>query len=80
MDKPAEINKLELAEAGLSEKFCRQSAQMGYHTLDDIFQEELEVLFKKTDFSYLWLEELTKFLTERKMLHLLQPLPGNNQR
>lgn len=80
MDRLMEIDKQGLETVGFSPEFCRQCYLMGYYTLHDIFEDRPEVVRQKEGFTYVWLAELTAFLSERKMLHLLQPPPGNTGR
>lgn len=58
--------------------FCRQSGRMGLATLEDILVLEPEELLLRPGFSMAWLGELTVFLQERGLLHLLQTIPGRS--
>jgi hypothetical protein len=69
----APITRLEF-----SEEFCRQGKIMGLDTLADILSCTPGELVNKKGFSYSWLEELTAFLNERGLLHLLQSIPGRS--
>jgi hypothetical protein len=64
---------------GLSEKFCNCAKIMGFSTLKSIIDCPTNELINKKGFSYGWLEELTSFLIENKLLALLQPIPGKNR-
>lgn len=67
-----------LTELAFSKKFLEASAQMTLSNLGDIVSVDPAQLRAETGFSYLWLEELTRFLAENNLIGLLQPLPGNN--
>lgn len=67
-----------LGKPDFSDAFLARSAAMGFRTLGDILAVSPQVLVARKDFSYLWLEELTSVLKQRKLLHLLQAIPGNN--
>jgi DNA-directed RNA polymerase alpha subunit len=65
-------------ELGFSSAFKDSCKKMGYKTLGEILQDTPEVLLKKEGFNYNWLGELSKFLSEHQLIHLLQPLPGKS--
>ena len=65
-------------ELGFSKKFCKQCHDSGFDTLETILVCPPVDLLKKKDFSYEWLAELTAFLSERGLLHLLQTIPGKS--
>lgn len=60
----------------LSENFYLRSKLMGFENLGEIMDTPVSVMVKKEDFNFTWLGELAKFLSERGLLNLLQPLPG----
>jgi hypothetical protein len=49
------------------------SATMGFNTLQDILNTAPVDLLVNEDFNYVWFGELVDFMTERGILHLLQP-------
>lgn len=55
------------------------SAIMGFNTIQDILDTKPEDLVANEEFNYVWFGELIEFLTEIKMLHLLQPPHGNSR-
>lgn len=63
---------------GFSSGFVEASEKMGFQTIADILAAGRENLLKKEGFSYHWLAELITFLSEHKLIHLLQPMPGSN--
>lgn len=67
---------LPITDLQLSENFYLRSKLMGFHNLGEIMDTPVSVMIKKEDFNFNWLGELAKFLSERGMLNLLQPLPG----
>jgi hypothetical protein len=68
-----------ITELGFSEAFIHQSQSMGLVRLKDIGALTPMELTQKAGFSYRWLEELTGYLSQNKLLSLLQPLPGNSE-
>jgi hypothetical protein len=60
----------------LSERFRAQSRVMGFACLEDILSCTPAQLVAIDGFSYTWLNELTVFLDQRGLLHLLQAIPG----
>jgi hypothetical protein len=67
-----------LAEIGFGQQFVEQSRQMGFLTLADILRTSPDILTGCKGFSYHWLSELSQYLGQRGLLHLLQPIPGKN--
>jgi len=59
--------------------FKAGGAEMGFKTLQDILHTAPGDLRAKEGFNYVWLGELIDFLTERGILHLLQPTQGNSR-
>jgi hypothetical protein len=57
--------------------FCEQAEHMGFSCLRDILAAETSLLIQQEYFTYTWLAELTRFLSRRKLIYLLQPIPGN---
>jgi hypothetical protein len=68
----------QLGELELSDEFKTRAFEMGFNTLGDIVQIAPDALLSKKEFNYNWFGELITFLSDRKLLHLLQPLPGSN--
>jgi hypothetical protein len=66
-----------ISELPFSRAFIEQSASMGFQTIAQICGSGAEALVQIPGFSYHWLGELIRYLTERQALHLLQPSPGN---
>jgi hypothetical protein len=62
----------------LSGRFCAQSREMGFTCLEDILSCMPDQLAASDAFSYTWLNELTVFLEQRGLLHLLQSIPGKS--
>ena len=67
---------MKLEETGLGLDFCRKARAMGFLTLEELLSETPEALRSKKGFDYDWLAELASFLSERRLLYLLQPTPG----
>jgi len=61
-----------------TKEFKERSKLMGFQTLHDITSAAPKALMENDAFDYNWLGELVIFLTDRKLLYLLQPTPGNN--
>ncbi|MDB5141058.1 MAG: hypothetical protein JWR12_2974 [Mucilaginibacter sp.] len=76
--KDQDILNLPITQLGLSAEFCEQSKKMGYQRLDEVFRASATEIQANKAFTYTWLGELSAFLHENKMLHLLQPAPGKN--
>jgi len=74
----AQLLRKPLVELGFSEDFMLISAVMKFDTLADILTETSTELLAREGFNYRWFAELVEFLSGRKLLHLLQPLPGSN--
>lgn len=68
--------RLPIGDLHFSENFFLRSKLMGFHNLGEIMDTPVDVLVKKDDFNFTWLGELAKFLSDRGLLNLLQPLPG----
>jgi hypothetical protein len=71
LDKP-------LTDLGFTEEFCDRSKTMGFLTIKEIIALSPENIVTRNGFSYTWLGELSEFLDKRKLLHLLQPVPGKS--
>jgi len=67
-----------LESLGFSRVFVETSQKMGFHTIADILATGRGELVKREGFSYHWLGELAAYLSEHRLVHLLQPMPGNN--
>ena len=67
-----------LATLEFSEDFLSACKKMGFGTLNEIVSDDPEVLVKRSDFSYQWLSELSRYLISIDALHLLQEIRGNN--
>jgi hypothetical protein len=65
-------------QLGLSKTFVEKCHLMGFMTIGDALSLKPRDLSKRKEFSYTWLGELTDLLSMHQLLHLLQPLPGNN--
>jgi len=61
-----------------TKEFIESSEKMGFDTIAAILAYGRGELVKKDGFSYHWLGELVAFLSRHKLIHLLQPMPGNN--
>lgn len=72
------IVEMPIITLDLSDDFKILSGRMGFRTLQDVIIVPPEILLQKRGFNYNWLGELISFLSDRGLLHLLQPLPGNN--
>ena len=68
-----------LADLHIGQEFEQKSEAMGFRTLKDVLLLMPKDLIARQGFSYLWLGDLIRFLSENKMLHLLQPLPGQER-
>lgn len=63
---------------GFSASFCESCKAMGFETLEDILLILPEQLVNKKGFNYSWLGELSVYLSNKGLLHLLQPIPGKS--
>ncbi|WPU95756.1 hypothetical protein SNE25_09520 [Mucilaginibacter sabulilitoris] len=59
--------------------FKEGSTTMGFETLKEILNTAPKDLLANENFNYVWFGELVDFLTERGILHLLQPTQGNSR-
>lgn len=66
------------ARLGFTQDFLKASKIMRLDTIADVLKVEPVDLVDKEGFNYNWLGELVKFLNDHELIHLLQPLPGNN--
>lgn len=73
-----QLLKKPVAELDMSESFKQRCALMNFETLGDILFILPDELISIKGFSYSWLGELSRFLDERGLLYLLQPIPGKN--
>ena len=71
-----QVMHVPIKKLGLSKEFNMQCKVMGFETLNDVILTGPKQLLEKNGFSYTWLGELVKYLNKRKLLHLLQPIPG----
>jgi len=78
MDKKPLIEE-QIGTLGFSREFLEASGKMGFGTIADVLAAGREELLKREGFSYHWLGELVTFLSEHKLIHLLQPMPGSNR-
>lgn len=60
-----------------SSDFKARSRELGFDTLEAIVRMPPVELISMEGFSYTWLGELTGFMQKNKLLHLMQPMPGN---
>ncbi|SDH15581.1 hypothetical protein [Mucilaginibacter gossypii] len=67
------------AALSFSEEFRQKSKKMGFSTIGDIISIGPQVLVRMEHFDYIWLGELTAFLTKHGVLNLLQPSQGNSR-
>jgi hypothetical protein len=67
-----------ITELEFSAGFQSSCKTMGFRTLEEIIKQAPQALRIRKGFNYVWLGELITFLNDRKLLHLLQPLPGSN--
>jgi hypothetical protein len=74
----SQILKQPIDKLRLSNSFKESSKKMGYTTLEMILNTKSADIFLKEDFNHIWFAELTDFLTENRLLHLLQPPQGNS--
>lgn len=65
-------------ELGFSISFCESCKAMGFETLEDILMTLPGELVNKKGFNYSWLGELSTYLDNKGLLHLLQPIPGKS--
>ncbi|WP_219124123.1 hypothetical protein [Mucilaginibacter sp. 21P] len=61
-----------------SSAFKGKCLQMNFRSLQEIIDTAPAVLQEKPGFDYTWFTELINLLSKEKLLHKLQPLPGNN--
>ena len=62
----------------LSNDFKEKCRKMGFQNLKQIVETDPVILMEKEGFDYNWFGELVSLLSDRKILHKLQPTPGNN--
>lgn len=67
-----------VTELGFSTAFCAQCGLMGFSALEEILVMPPEELLLLPGFSFGWLGELTVFLSERGLAHLVQAVPGRS--
>lgn len=67
-----------LSTLGFSVSFCDSCEIMGFKTLEDILLILPEELVNKVGFNYNWLGELSTYLDNEGLLHLLQATPGKS--
>jgi hypothetical protein len=67
-----------ITDLGFTEEFCASSKKMGFQTIKEIIVLSPENIISRKGFSYTWLGELSEFLDKRRLLHLLQPIPGKS--
>lgn len=72
------ITTSQLGHLGFSSDFCSQAKAMQLYTLQDIFDRGADALVSDPGFSYLWLKELSDYLSQKGLLSLLQPIPGKS--
>lgn len=74
-----EIINLPIPELGLDSAFNENCDRMGFHTLKEILIITPAQLVATEGFTYHWLGELVKYLSERGWLHYLQPIAGREK-
>jgi len=67
-----------IAMLPFSAAFKRQCGLMGFGQLEDILMLSPAELISRPGFDYHWLGELSDFLSQRGLGHLLQPIPGRS--
>jgi len=72
------ILEKKISSLEFSGEFKALSIQMGYATLQQVIATDPAIVQKKEGFNYTWLGELIEFLMKNNLLHLLQPIQGNN--
>ena len=77
MDEKNIINQ-RIEMLGFSPDFVKTSVKMGFETIAEALAVGRSGLLLREGFSYHWLVELVTFLSEHKLIHLLQPMPGSN--
>jgi hypothetical protein len=70
--------KQPVEELGLSAQFCAQCRLLGFNDLEAVLVCAPQELVARPHFSYGWLAELSTFLAEKGLLHLLQTTPGKS--
>jgi hypothetical protein len=76
--KPESLLASSVGALGLSEEFCKGCREMGVSTLAEILALSPAQLQASKGFNYLWLAELSDYLSKKGLLSSLQALPGNN--
>ena len=76
-DENQELLSCPIASLGFSGDFKARSREMGFDDLRAILRVPPQELISREGFSYSWLGELTGFMQKNKLLHLMQPMPGN---
>ena len=65
-------------QLGFSAAFLARCDEMGFRTLGDVVKTQPALLVGHPAFTYHWFGELCVFLSEKKLIQLLQPIPGSN--
>jgi hypothetical protein len=78
MDIRSIINK-PFSELGLGNDFADRCKIMGFLTLKDILLLTPAELISRVGFTYHWLGDLVSYLSKNKLLHYLQPGPGQEK-
>jgi hypothetical protein len=66
-------------ELKISADFDERCKIMGIYTLKDILLLTPAELISKVGFTYHWLGDLVSYLSKHKLLHYLQPGPGQEK-
>jgi hypothetical protein len=74
-----EIINRPIFELGLKKEFDDRCKIMGFHTLKDILVLSPSELISTVGFTYHWLGDLVSYLSKNKLLHYLQPGPGQEK-
>jgi hypothetical protein len=72
------INK-PFSELGFGKEFDDRCKIMGLHMLKDILLLTPTELISTVGFTYHWLGDLVAYLSKNKLLHYLQPGPGQEK-
>nr|WP_157536010.1 hypothetical protein [Mucilaginibacter sp. L294] len=80
MDEQDDIKVLnaKIQDLEFSDGFKHKSSVMGFNTLLQITEISPEKLMATKGFDYNWFGEVVTYLINKKLLHKLQPTPGNN--
>lgn len=76
--KNTDLLQVSVTQLGFTPGFLAQCEKMGFGKLEDILILGPAELIAVPGFTYHWMGELSAFLEEKGLLHLLQTTPGKS--